>query len=91
MKPGYYGRIAPRSGLAVNCGIECLDGVIDSDYTGEIIVLLFNRSYLQHVVKKGDRIAQLIVQPYLRVNPIFLQSKPRTTLRGTGGFGSTGR
>ena len=86
---GYYGRIAPRSGLAVKYGIDVLAGVVDSDYTGEIKVVLFNTDKNNEFsIKSGDKIAQLIIEPYLNVcfNPVKELSK---TKRGSGGFGST--
>ena len=84
-----YGRVAPRSGLTVKHGIHVGAGVIDPDYTGEIKVALFNLGDGPFEVKKGDRIAQLILErcetPYVR--EITEMSE---TQRGDGGFGSTG-
>ena len=84
-----YGRVAPRSGLTVKHGIHVGAGVIDPDYTGEIKVALFNLGDGPFEVKKGDRIAQLILDrcetPYVR--EITEMSE---TQRGDGGFGSTG-
>ena len=59
---GYYGRVAPRSGLAVKNFIDVGAGVIDSDYRGEVKVLLFNFSDVEFVVQRGDRIAQLVLE-----------------------------
>ncbi|ODN77906.1 hypothetical protein L202_05012 [Cryptococcus amylolentus CBS 6039] len=85
----HYGRIAPRSGLASKHGIQTGAGVIDSDYRGPVMVLLFNHSDVEFEVKHGDRIAQLILErislPALRQ----VDTLP-TTVRGAGGFGSTG-
>ncbi len=84
----YYGRIAPRSGLALKHSIDVGAGVIDSDYRGNIGVILFNHSDKDFVVKKGDRIAQLIFEviwkPFIRE----VGSLDKTA-RGKGGFGST--
>jgi len=60
--PGYYGRLAPRSGLAFKHGIDVLAGVIDSDYTGELKVMLFNSDNTELVIKPGDRVVQLILE-----------------------------
>uniref|UniRef100_A0A1I7UC26 dUTP diphosphatase n=1 Tax=Caenorhabditis tropicalis TaxID=1561998 RepID=A0A1I7UC26_9PELO len=87
---GHYGRVAPRSGLAAKHFIDVGAGVIDSDYRGEVKVLLFNFSDVDFEVKKGDRIAQLICE---RIgNPEYEQvTTLDTTERGAGGFGSTGQ
>lgn len=86
----YYGRIAPRSGLAAKYGIDVLAGVIDSSYRGEIGVVLFNSdSSNSFTVNVGDRIAQLIIESHY--NPIFVEVLELTeTNRGEGGFGSSG-
>lgn len=87
--PGYYGRIAPRSGLALKQGIDVGGGVIDADYRGNVGVILFNHSGNDFEIKKGDRIAQLIIE---RIdNPDIVQVDDLDdTQRGDGGFGSTG-
>ena len=88
----HYARIAPRSGLALKNGIDVGAGVVDSDYHGEVKVILFNHSNEHFSVRRGDRIAQVIFEristPYLNEVPIneFVASE-----RGTGGFGSTGK
>ena len=86
--PGCYGRIAPRSGLAVNHCIDVAAGVIDQDYRGGICVVLVNNSEKQFRVEQGSRIAQLILERVF--NPILTESTelPPST-RGTCGFGST--
>lgn len=86
----YYGRIAPRSGLAAKSGIDVLAGVIDSSYRGEIGVVLFNSdSSNSFIVNTGDRIAQLIIENHY--NPVFVEVPDLTeTNRGEGGFGSSG-
>ena len=84
-----YGRIAPRSGLALKNGIDVLAGVIDCDYTGEIKVLLYNSSDIKFEVQKGDRISQIIFEQfkYPNFNEV---SEITETDRSSGGFGSTG-
>jgi len=86
---GVYGRIAPRSGLAVKKGIQVGAGVIDPDYTGEIHVLLFNHGTEPFEIHSGDRIAQLILERFEFHEVIQVDSLTQTT-RGAGGFGSTG-
>jgi deoxyuridine 5'-triphosphate nucleotidohydrolase len=86
---GVYGRIAPRSGLAIK-GIDVLAGVIDSSYLGEIGVVLINLGRDDVDIKKHDRIAQFILEKYLSLDPV--EGKiTRTSERGAGGFGSTGK
>ena len=87
---GTYGRIAPRSGLAVKKGIDVGAGVIDEDYTGEVKVLLFNFGDFVYEGKKGDRIAQLIIEK-IETPEIIEVDNLETTERGEGGFGSTGK
>ncbi len=86
---GTYGRIAPRSGLAVKKGIQVGAGVIDRDYTGEVKVVLFNHGEEDFEIKKGDRIAQLIIEK-IEMPEIKIVSELLVTERGEGGFGSTG-
>lgn len=85
-----YGRIASRSGLALNNFIEVAGGVIDQDYTGNVGVILYNHSNEDFVVQKGDKIAQLICEVivYPTVCEIFETEK---TERSANGFGSTGK
>ena len=86
---GHYGQIASRSGLAVKKSVEAFSGVIDSDYNGEVKVLLKNLgSEVQHFAA-GDRIAQLILVKITTPEVILLESLPETE-RGGSGFGSTG-
>ena len=87
--PGYYGRVAPRSGLAVKFGIDVLAGVIDSGYRGEIGVVLQNLSNDSFNFKEGERIAQLILEQCNSVEWIELD-KLKDSQRSDGGFGSTG-
>jgi dUTP pyrophosphatase len=86
---GVYGRVAPRSGLAVKHCINVGAGVIDPDYTGEIKVVLFNHGDNDFEIKKGDRIAQLVLER-CETPPIEEISIVEDTERGSGGFGSTG-
>ena len=86
---GTVGLVWPRSGLAVRQGVDTLAGVIDSDYRGEVKVVLINHGREPVQVAVGDRIAQLLVQRVERVN--FAADEDLTaTVRGSGGFGSTG-
>jgi len=89
LPPGTYGRVAPRSGLAVKKGIQVGAGVIDPDYTGEVKVLLFNDGEGHFEIKKGDRIAQLIIER-CDTPPVEEVDSLDNTERGEGGFGSTG-
>ena len=88
---GYEGQIRPRSGLAAKCGITVLNspGTIDSDYRGEIKVVLINLGDARYTIEPGARIAQLIIAPVSRVDFVSTDSLA-SSLRGEGGFGSTG-
>jgi dUTP pyrophosphatase len=91
---GYVGLIRPRSGLAVRFGVDVGAGVIDCDYRGEIQVLLTRLprsgcSTAPFTINHGERIAQMVVVPYLRCEPSEVDKLP-DTVRGAGGFGSTG-
>lgn len=86
---GTYGQIAPRSGLALRHGIHVGAGVVDTDYTGEVCVLLFNLGGKDFLVQKGARVAQLILH-VIRTPPVVTADKLSATKRGAGGFGSTG-
>ncbi len=85
-------QIRPRSGLAANSNISVLNtpGTIDSDYRGEIKIILFNHGKEEFTVKNNDRIAQMILMPVLKVEFEEVKDLPKT-LRGSGGFGSTGK
>ena len=88
---GYEAQVRPRSGLAIKSGISVLNspGTIDSDYRGEVGVVLINLSNKNFIVNNGDRIAQLIVTSFSKIS--WVESKSLdTTDRGDGGFGSTG-
>ena len=84
----HYARIAPRSGLTVRHGIDVGAGVIDSDYTGEIKVALFNHDNEPFQIKAGDRVAQLIFER-ISTPALFVVDVLEDTERGDGGFGST--
>lgn len=89
--PGFEGQVRPRSGLAADSGVTVLNapGTIDSDYRGEIRVILVNLGAAAYRVRRGDRIAQLVIAPVARA--AFLRaSEVGATERGSGGFGSTG-
>jgi len=86
---GYFGNIRSRSGMAYKHGVFTEAGIIDSSYRGEIKVLMYTNSE-DYQIKKGDRIAQLIIQPYSTMNPVQVNTLD-TTERGNGGFGSTGK
>ena len=86
---GTWGEIKPRSGLAVNYGIDIMAGVIDSDYRGEIKVLMHNTGNRPLKCDAGDRIAQMVVQKHISPK-IMAASELIGTGRGADGFGSTG-
>ena len=88
---GFEAQIRPRSGLAFKNGITCLNtpGTIDSDYRGEVQVLLINLGDEKFVVERGMRIAQMVIAPVVQAT-ITETALATTTDRGTGGFGSTG-
>ncbi|XP_030767165.1 deoxyuridine 5'-triphosphate nucleotidohydrolase-like [Sitophilus oryzae] len=87
---GCYGRIAPRSGLASKNGINVGAGIIDQDYRGIVMVLLFNHSSEDFQVNVGDRIAQLICE-HIHYPELVEEKELTHTERNTNGFGSTGR
>ena len=90
--PGYEVQVRPRSGLALKHGVTCLNtpGTIDSDYRGEVKVILANLGNEDFVIARGDRIAQLVPAPVQRAVLDEVDSL-EDTARGAGGFGSTGR
>jgi dUTP pyrophosphatase len=91
LPPGFEAQVRPRSGLALRHGVVLPNapGTIDSDYRGEIRVILWNTGSEPFVVKRGDRIAQLVVAPVARVRWVLAESLAGTA-RGDGGFGHTG-
>jgi dUTP pyrophosphatase len=88
---GYEAQVRPRSGLAIRTGVTCLNtpGTIDADYRGEVQVVLANLGTEPVVIRRGDRIAQIVVAPVSRARFEIVEQLPPTT-RGDGGFGSTG-
>ncbi|EOR04627.1 Deoxyuridine 5'-triphosphate nucleotidohydrolase [Wallemia ichthyophaga EXF-994] len=86
---GTYGRVAPRSGLAAKHHIHTGAGVIDADYRGRVFVLLFNLSQKDFEINQGDRVAQLILEK-IETFPVEEVEELSETVRGAGGFGSTG-
>jgi len=91
---GYEGQVRPRSGLAIKFGVTVLNspGTIDSDYRGDVDIILANLGAEAFVVKNGDRIAQLIIAPVLAASDVAIveTGELSVTARGGGGFGSTG-
>ena len=91
---GYEGQVRPRSGLAIKFGVTVLNspGTIDSDYRGDVDIILANLGAEAFIVKNGDRIAQLIIAPVLSASDIAIAETGElsVTSRGGGGFGSTG-
>ena len=89
---GYEIQVRPRSGLALKHGLTCLNspGTVDSDYRGEIKIILINLSNEEHIIQHGDRIAQMVVS---KIEKVILQpsSQLNSSLRGEGGFGHTGK
>ena len=88
---GFEAQIRPRSGLALKKGITCLNtpGTVDSDYRGEVAVILANLGEEDFVIRRGDRIAQMVIAPYVRAQWSEVSDLEETG-RGAGGFGSTG-
>jgi len=91
LPPGFEAQVRPRSGLAVRHGVTMLNtpGTIDADYRGEIRVIAINLGQEPFVIRRGDRIAQLVVAPVTRVERRLVESL-EATARGEGGFGHTG-
>lgn len=89
MRPGWYGRIAPRSGLAIKHGINLHAGVIDPDYRGELSVAAINHGHSVWHIEVGDRIAQLVLEWHYRGDAEVVRDLTETP-RGVGKFGSTG-
>ena len=91
MPEGYEAQVRPRSGLAIRSGITCLNtpGTVDSDYRGEVKVILANLGEENLVIRRGDRIAQLVICPVIRAQWREVEALEETG-RGAGGFGSTG-
>ena len=92
LPPGYEAQVRPRSGLAAKHGVTVLNapGTVDADYRGEICVLLINHGDNPFPVRRGERIAQMVIASVARAELVPTPSLPATD-RGSGGFGSTGR
>ncbi len=91
LPPGVYGRIAPRSGLAVKHGLGIGAGVIDADYQGELKIVLFNHDLRNNfVIRPGYRVAQLVLEYIATPDVVEVHEFDNVTERGDGGFGSTG-
>lgn len=87
--PGFYGRVAPRSGLAVKQGLDVLAGVIDSDYRGEVCIVLYNTGDDAIVLPAGSKVCQLILEQIITPEAAWVNDLDETA-RGAAGFGSTG-
>ena len=89
--PGFEGQVRPRSGLALRAGVTCLNapGTVDADYRGEVMVILINLGPEDFIVRRGDRIAQLLISPVVQAAWREV-AELDDTARGPGGFGSTG-
>lgn len=89
---GYEAQVRPRSGLAAKHGITCLNspGTIDADYRGEVKVILINLGEEPFVIRRGERIAQMVIAPFTQAK-LEVTAELSATVRGAGGFGSTGR
>lgn len=92
LEQGYEAQVRPRSGLALKHGLTCLNspGTIDSDYRGEVGVILINQGQEPFVIKRGERIAQMVVARHEQAVIAEVETLDETA-RGAGGFGSTGR
>jgi dUTP pyrophosphatase len=92
LPPGFEGQVRPRSGLAFKHGVTCLNtpGTVDADYRGEVKVILVNHGEEDFVIRRGERIAQLVIAPVVQAVWVEVESLDET-VRGAGGFGSTGR
>jgi dUTP pyrophosphatase len=92
LPPGFEGQVRPRSGLAFKHGVTCLNtpGTVDADYRGEVKVILVNHGEEDFVIRRGERIAQLVIAPVVQATWVEVESLEETA-RGAGGFGSTGR
>ncbi len=92
LEPGYEAQVRPRSGVALKHGVTCLNspGTIDSDYRGEVGVILINHGQVAFEIRRGERIAQMVIAPYAQAVMAEVEALDETA-RGAGGFGSTGR
>jgi dUTP pyrophosphatase len=92
LEPGYEAQVRPRSGLALKHGLTCLNspGTVDSDYRGEVGVILINHGQEPFVIRRGERIAQMVIAKCEQAAVVEVETLDETA-RGAGGFGSTGR
>jgi len=92
LEPGYEAQVRPRSGLALKHGVTCLNspGTVDSDYRGEVGVILINHGQEPFVIQRGERIAQMVIARHEQAEMVEVETLDQTA-RGAGGFGSTGR
>ena len=92
LEPGFEAQVRPRSGLALKHGVTCLNspGTVDSDYRGEVGVILINHGAEPFVVRRGERIAQMVIARHEQAAMVEVETLDETA-RGAGGFGSTGR
>lgn len=92
LEQGHEAQVRPRSGLALKHGLTCLNspGTIDSDYRGEVGVILINHGQEPFVIRRGERIAQMVIARHEQAEVVEVDTLD-DTVRGTGGFGSTGR
>lgn len=90
LEEGYEAQVRPRSGLSIKSGIVAILGTIDADYTGEIGVILINKSNKPFIIEKGDRVAQLVIAPVSHDIELVPANKIKKTKRGSNGYGSTG-
>ena len=92
LPPGYEAQVRPRSGLAAKYGVTVLNspGTVDADYRGEINVLLINHGHAPFSIRRGERIAQMVIAPVVQAQLVPVAALSATE-RGSGGFGSTGR
>ena len=91
LEPGYEAQVRPRSGLALKHGVTCLNspGTIDSDYRGEVGVILINHGAEPFEIRRGERVAQMVIARHEQA--VVVEAALDETARGAGGFGSTGR
>ena len=92
LPPGFEAQVRPRSGLAARHGVTVLNapGTVDADYRGEVAVLLINHGDAPFMIRRGERIAQMVIAPVVRAE-LAVAASLSATDRGSGGFGSTGR
>jgi dUTP pyrophosphatase len=92
LPPGFEAQVRPRSGLAAKHGVTVLNapGTVDADYRGEVGVLLINHGDMPFTIRRGERIAQMVIAAVVRAELVLATALSETD-RGSGGFGSTGR